>query len=212
MRGLIYKDTSIFFKTIDKKSILIVALCIALLIANTGRYSGLFASIMLAMTIGMQNILSFASDEKVNWKKYQLTLPVSSFAVVASKYISVMFTVAVSILGSVIFNALSSVVFQDFNSLIWGFSAATAVVIPLLWTGICLPLTYWFGFRSAQILGLLAVIPLFCFIKYFEDGPGGVTVMITSVYSYMLAAIIISVLIFGISLAISTAGYSQKRN
>lgn len=69
MRGLIYKDISIFFKSIDKKLILIAA-AIVLLIFNAGIYAGLFASVMFAMTIGMQNIMSFASDEKASWKKY----------------------------------------------------------------------------------------------------------------------------------------------
>ena len=68
MRGLIYKDISIFFKSIDKKLILIAAAAIVLLIFNAGIYAGLFASVMFAMTIGMQNIMSFASDEKASWK------------------------------------------------------------------------------------------------------------------------------------------------
>ena len=46
--------------------------------------------------------------------------------------------------------------------------AAASFIIPLLWTGICLPLTYWFGFRSAQTLGLFVVIPMLYFVKYFE--------------------------------------------
>ena len=115
MRGLIYKDISIFFKSIDKKLILIAAAAIVLLIFNAGIYAGLFASVMFAMTIGMQNIMSFASDEKASWKKYQLAMPISNFAVVASKYISVIYTVAISILGSIMFNGLSSVIFQNFD-------------------------------------------------------------------------------------------------
>lgn len=209
MRGLIYKDISIFFKSIDKKLILITAVAIALLIFNAGSYSGLFASVMFAMTIGMQNILSFASDEKAGWKKYQLAMPISNFTVVVSKYISVIYTVVISVLGSIIFNGLSSAIFQNFDMLIWLFSIAAAVIIPLLWTGICLPLTYWFGFRSAQTMGLIVVIPLFYFIKYFEDGPG-MAAMINSIYSYMLIAGITTILIFGISLIISTIGYGQK--
>ena len=51
MRGLIYKDISIFFKSIDKKLILIAAAAIVLLIFNAGIYAGLFASVMFAMTI-----------------------------------------------------------------------------------------------------------------------------------------------------------------
>ncbi len=209
MRGLIYKDTSIFFKSIDKKLILIATVAIVLLIFNAGDYAGLFASVMLAMTIGMQNIMSFASDEKASWKKYQLAMPVSSFIVVASKYISVLYTVAVSVLSSILFNAFSSIIFQSFDMLIWILSIAIAIIVPLIWTAICLPLTYWFGFRSAQTMGLLIVIPMFYFIKYFEDGQG-MTIMINSIYSYILIAGIAAIIIFGFSMVISIIGYSQK--
>lgn len=57
MRGLIYKDTKIFFKSIDKKFAIVVPVAIVLLIFNAGVYAGLFASVMLAMTVGMQNIM-----------------------------------------------------------------------------------------------------------------------------------------------------------
>ena len=209
MRGLIYKDISIFFKSLDKKLILIAAAAIVLLNFNAGIYAGLFASVMFAMTIGMQNIMSFASDEKASWKKYQLAMPISNFTVVASKYVSVIYTVAISILGSIAFNSLSSIIFQNFDMLIWLFSIAAAIIIPLLWTGICLPLTYWFGFRSAQTMGLIVVIPMFYFVKYFEDGPG-MAAMVNSVHSYVLITGIAAILIFGISLIISTIGYSRK--
>ena len=86
---------------------------------------------------------------------------------------------------------------------------AAAIIIPLLWTGICLPLTYWFGFRSAQTMGLIVVIPMFYFVKYFEDGPG-MAAMVNSVHSYVLITGIAAILIFGISLIISTIGYSRK--
>ena len=34
---------------------------------------------MLAMTISMQNIMTFATDEKVDWKKYQKALLLAIF-------------------------------------------------------------------------------------------------------------------------------------
>lgn len=112
MKGLIYKDIIIFFKGIDKKMVLIAVGAIILLMLNTGVYAGLFASIMFAMTIGMQNIMSFANDEKASWKKYQLAMPVDAVLVVTSKYISVICTLAVSFVGSILFNLLPSVVFS----------------------------------------------------------------------------------------------------
>ena len=209
MRGLIYKDITIFFKGIDKKLVLIAAGAIILLMVNTGVYAGLFASVMLAMTIGMQNIMSFASDEKAGWKKYQLAMPVNAVSVVTSKYISVICTLAVSLAGSVLFNLLSSVAFRSFNITVWGVSTAASVIVPLLWTGICLPLTYWFGFHSAQTMGMIVVIPMFYFIKYFEDGVG-FSAMTNSILSYVVVAGIAVVILFIISMIISMAGYNRK--
>ena len=57
----------IFFKSIDKKLVLIAVVAIILLMVNTGVYAGLFASVMLAMTIGMQNIMSFVSVLRRQW-------------------------------------------------------------------------------------------------------------------------------------------------
>ena len=210
MRGLIYKDITIFFKGIDKKLVLIAAGTIILLMVETGVYAGLFASVMLAMTIGMQNVMSFASDEKAGWKKYQLAMPVNDVSVVTSKYISVVCTLAVSLMGCILFNLLSSVALRSFNIVVWGVSTATSVIIPLLWTGICLPLTYWFGFRSAQTMGIIAVIPMFYFIKYFEDG-AGFSAMTDSIHSYVAAAGAAVVILFIISMIISMIGYGRKK-
>ena len=210
MKGLIYKDITIFFKSIDKKLGLIAAGAIILLMVNTGVYAGLFASVMLAMTIGIQNVLSFASDEKAGWKKYQMAMPLSTVSVVASKYLSVVCTLAISLAGSILLNLLSSIAFGNFNLTVWGVSTAASCMIPLLWAGLCLPLTYWFGFHSAQTMGLLVAIPMFYFIKYFEDG-AGFSAMTSSVFSYIAAAGIAVTALFLISMLISIAGYSRKQ-
>lgn len=210
MKGLIYKDIAIFFKSIDRKLIVIAAGAIILLMFNTGAYAGLLASVMLAMTIGIQNVMSFAVDEKADWKKYQLAMPVSAFSAVASKYLAVLCTLIVSLGGSVILNLLSSAISHDFNAVVWGASAVSSVLVPLLWTGICLPLTYWFGFRSAQTMGMLAVIPMFYLIKYFEDG-AGFSAMTNSILSYVSVAGILVVVLFLVSMLISVIGYGRRK-
>lgn len=210
MRGLIYKDFSIFYKCIDKKLIAIAVGFTALLIFSAGIYGGLLASIMFAMTIGMQNVMSLAGDDKAGWKKYQMAMPVSGFSVVASKYISVLITSLISLLGSMVFNLIAGAAFGSFEPTVWGISAFGAVFLPLLWTGICLPLTYWFGVQSAQAMGLVVVIPMFYLVKYFEDG-AGFSAMADSVASYLLAAGIVTVIIFGLSLGVSVLGYERKK-
>lgn len=208
MRGLIYKDIQLFFRSIDKKLILVAAAAIALLLAKAGIYGGLMGSIMLAMTVSMQDIMTFATDEKVDWKKYQKALPISNISVVVSKYLSVLATLAVSILGSVVFSLTSCLIHREFDIVLLGLSILSAIVVPLIWTGICLPLTFWFGFRSAQTMGLIIIIPIFYMIKFFEDGPG-LSALPTSASAYLLWICIAAVAIYLISIVVSLLGYSK---
>ncbi len=208
MRGLIYKDIQLFFRSIDKKLILISAAAIALLLAKAGIYGGLMGSIMLAMTVSMQDIMTFATDEKVDWKKYQKALPISNISVVVSKYLSVLATLAVSILGSVVFSLTSCLIHREFDIVLLGLSILSAIVVPLIWTGICLPLTFWFGFRSAQTMGLIIIIPIFYMIKFFEDGPG-LSALPTSASAYLLWICIAGVAVYLISIVVSLLGYSK---
>lgn len=210
MRGLIYKEFTVFCKCIDKKLILIAAAFSLLLLCKAGYYGGLMASVLLAMTVGMQNVMSFVSDDKARWQKYQMALPVSDMSVVASKYISVLCTLGVSLLGAGALNLASSVLYRNFDPVVWGLGAFAAVFLPLMWTGVCLPLTYWFGVQSAQVMGMLIVVPVFYFIKYFEDG-SGFSAMAASLSSYLFLVGAVTVAAFGVSLLISASGYARRR-
>jgi len=202
MRGLIYKDVCLFFKGAEKRLLLIIGAVVVLLMVKAGIYAGLMASIMLGLTMGMQSVMNFSSDETASWKKYQMTLPVNNFAVVASKYASVVCILVPGIIGSIVLNLISSVVYHQWDFTLYGLSMAIAALLPLAWTAICLPLTYWFGFQSAQALGIV-------FIKNFEDG-AGFSDLPQTVSSYLLIAGIICVTLFILSYFISVAGYARK--
>lgn len=210
MKGLIYKENIMFFKGIDKKLLLIMVGAIILLMVNIGAHAGMIASIMLSMTIGIQNTMSFSVDEKADWKKYQLAMPVNAISVVTSKYISVICTLAVSLAGSMLLNLLYGIAFRSFDIIVWKVSASTAVLIPLLWASIHLPFNYWFGFRSAQVMGILAVVPVFYFVKYFEDG-AGFPAMANAILSYAAFAGIAVIALFIVSMIISMIGYNRKK-
>lgn len=210
MRGLIYKEFSCFYRGIDKKLILIAAGAMALLLFKAGSYGGLMASVMLGITVGMQNCMCIAGDEKSGWKKYQMAMPVGRFKSVAGKYVSVLCTIGISLVGSIAFSLISGIMTGGFDVSISVLSAVTAVIVPMMWTGICLPLVYWFGIQSAQAMGLVVMVPIFYLIKYFEDG-SGLSVMADSFYSCLPVACIAAVMLFGLSLVISTAGYGRKK-
>lgn len=211
MKGLIYKEITIFLKGTDKRLFLIAGGAIVLLMVKTGVYAGLLASIMFAVSIGIQNVTGFTSDEKVDWKKYELTLPVNAVSVVTGKYISVLCTLIISLTGSMLFNLISSIAHQSFRGVFWGISAAVSVIIPLFWTGLSLPLAYWFGYRSAQVMGVIAVFPMFYIIKYFEDGAGGFSAMADSMLSCVAFAGIVAIVLFILSMGISVIVYNRKR-
>lgn len=210
MQGLIYKDICLFFKSVEKRMLIIIGAVTAFLLFEAGVYAGLMASIMLGMTVGMQSVLSFESDEKANWKKYQMVMPVRNYKVVASKYISVLSLLVPSMLGSVILNLLSSVIYSDWKIALFGLSIAGAIMVPLIWTAICLPLTYWFGFRSAQAAGLICIFPMVYVIKFFEDGPGLAALPDTTI-SYLSVAFVACAGLFILSYLLSVAGYSRKK-
>lgn len=209
MKGLIYKEFFLFFKSIDKKLVLIAAVAVILLLMNAGDFAGLLATVMLAMTIGMQNVMSFASDEQVGWKKYQLTMPINTFLAVGAKYVSVLLTIGLSAAASLLLYFISGILYKSFGGTLLLVSIASAIMVPLIWTAICLPLTYWFGFRSAQAMGLLIIVPVFYLIKYFEDGPGLVS-LTDALSTYIFGGFLISIMLFILSYAVSVLGYIRK--
>ena len=210
MRGLVWKDVYLFFRSADRRTLLVIAVAIAIVLYNVGPESGLVTSMMMGLTIGIQNIMSFASDEKVRWNQYQMAMPVSSFSVVASKYISVACSLGFSFLCSMALNLVTSIVYRSFDASIWTASAILSVALPLLWTGISLPLAYWFGFQSSRIMSLFLVVPMFYLIKNFEDGPG-FSVMADFFQSYVFVACVMTALLFGLSMMVSVAGYRRRK-
>lgn len=210
MKGLIYKELAVFFKSIDRRTLAIACGFTVLIMFSGGAYAGMLATVMFSMSVAIQNVLSFEADEKAGWEKYQRAMPVSAASVVAGKYISVVCTLALCLAGSVLFNLISSVLCRSFDAMAWGASLIIAVLLPLLWTGLSLPLTYWFGFRAAQTMGILAVFPVFYFVKYFEDGDG-LSAMTRSIFACTAAAGVAAAALFLLSMLVSVAGYRYRR-
>ncbi len=210
MRGLVYKDFNLFFKSIDKKLIFVAVAAVALLMVSAENFSGFLAAIMFAATIGIQNTMSFACDEQVNWKKYQLTMPVSAGCVVGSKYLSVLMTAGISAAAGAVLYLISTAIYGGFDTDILFATVAVSVIVPVVWTAICLPLTYWLGFKSAQAVRLLVILPIFYLITYFEDGPG-FTELANTLSSYLFAGFAVSCGLFIVSYFISIPGYARKK-
>lgn len=212
MKGLIYKEMAIFFKSLDKKIILIAIIAIVIILhnKNTNMYSGILLSAMCAATIGLQNTISFMEDEKTGWKKYQMSMPLNSFLVVASKYISVVLTLVISLVASILFNVIPGVIFGSFNIMFFGLSVALSIIIPLALNTICLPVIYWFGYGQTQFVWIIIVFITTGLVKYIEKIPG-MDIINKSWIPGLVMAIITSVVLFAASILVSIPGYERRK-
>ena len=213
MRGIIYKDMCLFFRSLDIRMFLIAAAALGILIWNQNVYGGMLASIMAAMLVGCQNVVVYEKEEKVEWGKYQRTLPVKCGQVVAGKYAAVLLTVMVSLLLSVVLNLATFAAYRTFLPDALGLSVFLSLAIPLSWTALSLPFYYWFGFQASQYTSIALIFPLFFFVKNFEDGKWAVPdLMIPLTGHAWIPLIFLSVAaLFAISLAVSTVGYCRRQ-
>lgn len=215
MRGIIYKDICLFFRSVEKRMLLLVGAVLIVLAVKGGVYAGLLASLMLDMAVGIQNVLVFANEEKVEWVKYQRTLPVGKGKVVTGKYTAVLTTVLVSLAGAVGFNLSAFALYRTFLPLVLGVSVLLSVVIPVTWAAVSLPFCYWFGFQTAQYANAVLIFPIFFVIKNFEDGLWTVTGLVSFMgenqYLYLLLGLLAVGGMFLLSVVISAAGYCHRR-
>lgn len=212
MRGIIYKDVCLFFRGVEKRLLIVAGAALALLLVKGGVYAGLLASVMLSMTVGVQNVLAFANEEKVEWGKYQRTLPVGGGKIVAGKYAAVLVTVLLSLAGAVALNLITFAVWRFFSLPLLGISVLLAAVVPAAWVAVSLPFCYWFGFQTAQYASIALICPIFYLVKNLEDGLWSVPAQLPgSVYLYLPLGLLAVGVSFLVSMAVSAAGYRRKR-
>lgn len=209
MKGLIYKDIQLIFKSVKFTHLVLVAVCLTLLFTRAGVYSGIIATVMFSIAISIQSVMSLSYDELARWRKYELVLPVKRSNIVASKYGAVFICLFFSLISAIMFNTISGLLYGGIQPLFLFASIGAAIIIPLFWSGIILPLAYWLGYQSASWLSIITTIPIFYLVKYFEDGPG--TMPAGESLTYLLGAGIAgAVVLFVISYMVSVAIYLKK--
>ncbi|QQK08499.1 ABC-2 transporter permease [Miniphocaeibacter halophilus] len=98
MKGLLLKD---LYYLKSMKNALIVFM--GLWILNFMTRSNYFASLLMISYInGVMSIQTIYEEEKSNWNKYSLTMPINKSEIVMSKYLLTFFTIIVSILIGII--------------------------------------------------------------------------------------------------------------
>ena len=167
MKSVVLKD--LYNMRGNGKSVLISFLILAVAMASTGvgvLYSG---AILCSSLI----VSTFAYDDRCDWAKYAVVMPISRNELVAGKYAMLTLLVvggmAVSFLASLVSNAITGQIPLNQSGLQeLLISTLAALVFALVYGSIAIPLILRFGAEQGRILLLVALLvpAAVCFAVY----------------------------------------------
>ena len=167
MKSVVLKD--LYNIKCNAKSVLVSFLILAVAMASTGvgvLYSG---AILCSSLI----VSTFAYDDRCDWAKYAVVMPISRNELVAGKYAMLTLLVvggmAVSFLASLVSNAITGQIPLNQSGLQeLLISTLAALVFALVYGSIAIPLILRFGAEQGRILLLVALLvpAAVCFAVY----------------------------------------------
>ncbi len=167
MKSVVLKD--LYNMRGNGKSVLISFLILAVAMASTG-VGVLYAGAVLCSSL---IISTFAYDDRCDWAKYAVVMPISRNELVAGKYAMLTLLVvggmAVSFLASLVSNAITGQIPLNQSGLQeLLISTLAALVFALVYGSIAIPLILRFGAEQGRILLLVALLvpAAVCFAVY----------------------------------------------
>ena len=167
MKSMVLKD--LYNIKCNAKSVLVSFLILAVAMASTG-VGVLYAGAVLCSSL---IISTFAYDDRCDWAKYAVVMPISRNEMVAGKYAMLTLLVvggmAVSFLASLVSNAITGQIPLNQSGLQeLLISTLAALVFALVYGSIAIPLILRFGAEQGRILLLVALLvpAAVCFAVY----------------------------------------------
>ena len=103
MKGLVFKDL-LLMKKMNKKVIFVMYFfVIAISFFGENEVYSIMSSAFFSLFIGMHLMMTMTYDGLTSWKQYELTLPMSKYQIIFSKYLTSLLLVPISIMGTVRF-------------------------------------------------------------------------------------------------------------
>ena len=167
MKSMVLKDLYNIKGSV--KSVLVSFLILAVAMASTG-VGVLYATAILCSSM---IVSTFAYDDRCDWTKYAMVMPVSRKELVAGKYVMLTLMVVggivIGFLASLVSNAITGQIplnQSGIQELL--FSTLVALVIGLVYGSIAIPLTIRFGAEQGRLLLFVAfLVPAaVCFVAY----------------------------------------------
>ena len=167
MKSLVLKD--LYNIKCNAKSVLVSFLILAVAMASTG-VGVLYAGAVLCSSL---IISTFAYDDRCDWTKYAMVMPVSRKELVAGKYVMLTLMVVggivIGFLASLVSNAITGQIplnLSGIQELL--VSAAASLVFALVYGSVAIPLILRFGAEQGRVLLVAALLvpAAVCFVAY----------------------------------------------
>ncbi len=150
MKGLILKD----FINLKKQSKVIGVLVVFyLLLAITTKNNSMFGAMMLIL-FAMMPITAISYDERANWDKYGLTMPVSRTEMVLSKYILGLILSSFALVLNFIVQILMGTEMNTENITI----VFVIFGVSIIFFSLLLPIMFKFGVEKGRMLMILVLM------------------------------------------------------
>lgn len=192
MRGLLYKDFQVLWKSTKAMLLLVVIFC---LIPNN---SFMDLSLFFVVYTGMLPMSLLAYDERSRWDKLVLMLPVTPRDVVRSKYIAGWYLT----LGAGVLYLIGRVAFERLPVQEAVSHLALALTASLLFQAVLYPFLFRLGVEKGRLtMGILVGIAVFLCLqgKFLQIGgvsgtglPGGEPICFAAAVAAVLVSIRIS--------------------
>ena len=200
MKGLVFKDL-LLMKKMNKKVILVMYFfVIAISFFGENEVYSIMSSAFFSLFIGMHLMMTMTY--------YELTLPMSKYQIIFSKYLTSLLLVPISIMGTVTIYIIRYVVYHNFTLSQFVFSIAIAIALPVLWCSICLAIAQWFGYMSVQYVRMICTLLVIFFVSKISKDMDYVT------QNLVKNPMLIAIFVLGIVVAsyfVSVIGYSRKK-
>lgn len=204
MIGLLIKDLLNI-----RKELKIYALFIAVYVAITfvSQDTNILMAVIAMMCV-MMPLTAIAYDEKANWDKYSLTMPISRKEIVLSKYILGVGLATMGLIITSIISIFDNGIMTDFIELPIVYWCLSIVLLSII-----LPIIIKFGAEKGRFI-MMAVIflPTFIIVLLSKVIPmDSITRTIDSLFNYATIIAILSIAIsLTISISISFKIYNNK--
>lgn len=199
MIGLILKD----ILNLKKQSkVYLVLLVFYFVIGIANENSAMFSS-MIAVVAAMMPITAMAYDERSKWDRYALTMPISRFNIIVSKYILGLIFLAMAFFITMLFSLL----FTKLNLLINVGTLSVGILI----ISVVFPLLFKFGVEKGRILMMMVLFaPTGIILVMSKLGIKVPTVDAELIKLLVYISPLVALVLFAISILISLAIYKKK--